>query len=320
MTTLPPLPESLFPVDRDGASRDNPDLFDLLWANPQTRVLPVHRGRVLLEIQPTQTGANSQASLRLFEVDQISSASFRVYLGKVNAMDGQLAGAPIVLAALTDNSATLLEPDSELWHDVRKSRVALNERDSALYLSALAMTNFHQNHIHCSHCGKPTMIQQGGWSRRCFDDNRQTFPRTDPAVIVAVSDHEDRILLGSQGVWEENRWSILAGFVEAGESLTAAAVREVEEESGVRIGDLEYVGSQAWPFPNSLMVGFRAKADPSVGVQQPTPDGVELVKVRWFTRTEIREGLAAGNLILPGPITIARVLIEDWFGGPYDVA
>lgn len=314
MTPVPPLPAKQFPIDRDSSRRDNPDLFDLLWADPATRVLAVHEGKVLLNLEPSATSA----SLNLHPVDAVTSAQFRVYLGLTTSDAVEPSGTPVVLAVLSTNGAHQLEPNPDAWHDVRKTRVSLSERDSTLYLQALALANFHQSHSHCARCGKPTMIQQGGWSRICLEDNRQTFPRTDPAIIVAVTDDEDRILLGSQGVWEANRWSVLAGFVEAGEDLVTTVIREVEEESGVHVHQVEYFSSQAWPFPNSLMIGFRAKLDPSFGNQELRPDGVEIVKVRWFSRDEVREGIANHSLVLPGPITIARRLIEDWFGGPYD--
>ena len=130
-----------------------------------------------------------------------------------------------------------------------------------------------------------------------------------------VDDH-DRILLGSQGVWEDNRWSVLAGFVEPGESLAAAVIREVYEEAGVRVVDVEYLGSQAWPFPYSLMVAFTARLDTSHGPQELAPDGVEIEKVRWFSREEI--AAERDELILPGKLSVARSLLDHWFGGDID--
>jgi NAD+ diphosphatase len=313
---LPHLPAAQVALDRDGAFRDHPELFDLLWSNPLTRVLAVHNGKVLLQ----ENEGLPIARLRLLPVDSVPSAQFRVYLGKTLYAEGaEPAGTPLVLAVLSDNSAQQLEPDASNWHELRRNGLGLSERDAATYMQALALANFHQSHVYCPRCGKPTMIQLGGWSRVCLEDGRQIFPRTDPAVIVSVIDAEDRILLGSQGVWEENRWSILAGFVEAGESLTATVVREVEEEAGVLVHDVQYLGSQAWPFPQSLMVGFTAKVDPNHSHLEIRPDGVEIVKVRWFSREDLRAEIAAGSILLPGPITIARTIIEHWYGGPLGV-
>jgi NAD+ diphosphatase len=139
------------------------------------------------------------------------------------------------------------------------------------------------------------------------------FPRTDPAVIVGVIDAEDRILLASNAAWPEDRYSVLAGFVEPGESLEGAAVREVGEESGIRVRAVRYLGSQPWPFPASVMVGFVAEADPD-GPTEPVADGVEIREVRWFSREQLAEAVV-GGLRLPGPTSIARAIIEHWYGG-----
>ena len=151
-------------------------------------------------------------------------------------------------------------------------------------------------------------MERAGWVRRCESDNLELFPRTDPAIIVGVVDEHDRILLGSQGVWEENRFSILAGFVEPGESLEAAVVREMQEEAGILVSNPEYLGSQAWPFPYSLMLGYTARY---VG-GTVTPDGEEIVKLRWFSREELKA--EANVLLLPGRLSIARAIIEHWLG------
>ena len=300
-------------IDRDYLQRDNPDLFDNLWENPATRVLAMFEGQVLL----WGTDEHPAPSIKLLPIEAVPSAQLRVYLGKTTAdHHNEPAGTPVVLAVLGTNSANQLEPNAESWHGLRKTGAGLSPRDAELYAQALALANFHQNHKHCSRCGLPTVIEQGGWSRRCFQDQSQTFPRTDPAVIVSVVDQEGRILLGSQGVWEDNRWSVLAGFVEPGEALATAVMREVYEEAGVRITDVEYLGSQAWPFPYSLMVAFTAKLDITAGPQAIVPDGIEIEKVRWFSREEI--AAERDELILPGKLTVGRALIDHWFGGDID--
>jgi NAD+ diphosphatase len=317
MSNLPHLPMAQAAVDRDYLARENPELFDVLWSDPATRVLALYDGRVLLG---EGAGSGGQASLRLLPVEDVPSAQLRVYLGKtLEESTFEPAGTPVVLAVLSTNSANQLEPNPGNWHEIRRTGFGLSGRDANLYAMANALANFHNNHKHCPSCGLPTVIEKGGWSRRCFADGKQVFPRTDPAIIVAVTDDQDRILLGSQGVWEENRWSVLAGFVEAGESLAAAVVREVSEEAGVLVDHVEYLGSQAWPFPYSLMVGFSAKLDASVPNQALVPDGLEIEKLKWFSRDEITELVAAKQIILPGPLSIARGLIEHWYGGPLNV-
>jgi NAD+ diphosphatase len=155
-------------------------------------------------------------------------------------------------------------------------------------------------------------MQQGGWSRLCVSEDRQLFPRTDAAVIVSITDDQDRLLLGTQGSWDQNRWSILAGFVEAAESLEAAVIREMKEESGLDVTNPVYLGSQAWPYPYSLMLGFTAQVDSSNSPESIRPDGVEIAKLRWFTRAELKA--EAKDILLPAKISIARSMIEHWLG------
>jgi NAD+ diphosphatase len=268
----------------------------------------MHDGKVLLR-PGTQT-----PQLLMLPVDQVPTANLRVYLGKTTSETSfEPAGAAIVLALVNDNSANQIQPDSSAWVGLRGLGAELSDRDAGIFTQALALANWHQTNQHCPKCGTPTVIEQGGWSRRCFKDNNEIFPRTDPAIIVAITDQHDRILLGSQGTWESNRWSILAGFVEAGESLEAAVVREMKEECGLEVFEIEYLYSQSWPFPQSLMLGFRAKADSSV---EFTPDGEEIVKLRWFSRADI--AAEASKLLLPSDSTISRSLIELWYGSPID--
>jgi NAD+ diphosphatase len=153
-------------------------------------------------------------------------------------------------------------------------------------------------------------VIDGGWVRSCLADEKEFYPRTDPAIIAAIVDDQDRLLLGSQGIWEDNRWSVLAGFVEPGESLAAAVEREILEEAGLRVSDIDYLASQSWPFPYSLMVGFTARAR---GNQALVPDALEIEKLRWFSRAELSAEVS--NILLPGRLSIARALIENWFGG-----
>lgn len=302
------LPLARSAVDRDYLSRSRPELFDELWANPSTRVLAMFDGAVLLH----ETDGSVVPNLKLLTVEEVPSAKLRVFLG-VSTADSphEPAGTPIVLAVLTKNAADLIEADSSAWHQLRKTGAGLSDRDAGLFTQALALSNWHSNHEYCSRCGTPTVIEQGGWVRRCFKDDSESYPRTDPAVIVALIDDQDRILLGSQGIWEENRWSILAGFVEPGESLDAAVLREMFEEAGVRVSQLEYLASQAWPFPYSLMLGFSARVEGQQGLKA---DGVEIEKLRWFSRAELAD--EAGQLLLPNRISIARAIIERWYGGP----
>lgn len=188
----------------------------------------------------------------------------------------------------------------------------LDDRDAGLASTAVGLAAWHPRHPRCPRCGAPTVPVLGGWVRRCTVDGSDHYPRTDPAVIMAVTDDEDRLLLGHAPQWPERRFSTLAGYVEPGESLEAAVRREVGEEVGIEIGDVTYQGSQPWPFPASLMLAFTARAR-STTVRV---DGVELTEARWFTRTELAEAVRSGAVLLPTHTSVARALIHDWFGGP----
>jgi NAD+ diphosphatase len=180
----------------------------------------------------------------------------------------------------------------------------LDDRDAGLFVAAVALANWHATHRRCPRCGTPTEAVDAGWVRRCPTDGSDHFPRTDPAVIVLVHDGGDSCLLGRQPSWPRGRYSTLAGFVEPGESLEQTVVREIREESGVTVDDIVYRGSQPWPFPASLMLGFEARA---VSGDAGAADD-ELEDVRWFTRADLR----SGTPMLPPPASIAHWLITNW--------
>ncbi len=301
------LPLARAAVDRDYLQRSNENLFDELWALDSTRILPMHDGKILLKHAATKP----EPALKLLPVNAVQNPQLLVYLGKsTEASVGEPVGTAVVLAVLTREEALLLEPEEKNWVTLRRNGAGLSARDSGLYAQALAIANWHEKHPRCPKCGSETEVIDAGWVRKCIADGKELYPRTDPAIIAAIIDDHDRILLGSQGIWEENRWSVLAGFVEPGESLAAAVQREIFEEAGIRVEDVEYLGSQSWPFPYSLMVGFTARAK---GEQELLPDGLEIEKLRWFTRDEIAD--QAAQILLPGKLSIARALIENWFGG-----
>ncbi len=288
------LPLAKIALDRDYLSRIRPNLFEELWANPTTRVLQMWRGKVLL---------NQDGSLKFLPPSEVKSTDLWVYLGKVlGSME------PVVLVVLPESPFESTVYTEEDWHHLRKSGMGLTSVEAAIFTQALALANWHATHRFCSNCSSATESIKGGWVLRCVDEGREIYPRTDPAIIVGVVDDQDRILLGSQGIWEENRFSILAGFVEPGESLDAAVIREMAEEAGIRVKNPRFLGSQAWPFPFSLMVGYLAEYDGGL----LTPDGEEIVKLRWFSRAELKAEV--GDLLLPGELSIARVIIEHWLG------
>jgi NAD+ diphosphatase len=187
----------------------------------------------------------------------------------------------------------------------------LGDRDAGLLTHAVALANWHATHTHCPRCGALTGLVTGGHSRLCPVDGSEHFPRTDPAVITLVTDARDRALLARNSSWPQRRVSILAGFVEPGESAEHAVAREVAEETGIAVSEIRYLGSQPWPMPQSLMLGFRARAG---GSQLIRVDQEEIAEAHWFSRDGLRASMAAGQVRLPPPVSIAYRIIESWYG------
>jgi NAD+ diphosphatase len=321
VTSLDGLALSRATVDRCAERRSEPRLFDELLADPRTALLVLAGDRVLVDDAALADGAggNEQgqvalALLRPGDVpEDLVSAALPLYLGQDGPV-GHLALALPAPDADSDGTPLLqtLTTPGRRWAGLRDVGTLLDDAGAGLFTAALALANWHAVHPRCARCGTATVVVQAGWARSCPACGAEHYPRTDPAVIMAVVDDDGRLLLGRQAAWPPKRYSTLAGFVEPGESLEAAVRREVAEEAGVVVGEVEYRGSQPWPFPSSLMVGFRGHA---VGTAVEV-DGVELAHARWWTRAEFEADLASGELMLPPRVSIARRLIEDWFGGP----
>jgi NAD+ diphosphatase len=208
--------------------------------------------------------------------------------------------------------------------DLRSAAALWPAFDATVFAQARAVLHWHARHRHCGACGAELDFVRAGWLGRCRGCGSEHYPRTDQAIIAAVTDGS-RLLLGRQAAWPARRWSVLAGFVEPGESLEQTVAREVLEESGVRVRSSRYLASQPWPFPGALMLGFLAQAEPD-----PPVAGDELEQVRWFDAGQVRAGLArdwslpagggppepAGDgIVLSSPISIARWLVEQWLAG-----
>lgn len=196
-------------------------------------------------------------------------------------------------------------------HDLRQCAHLLPEGERDIAMTAVALEAWHQRSVYCSICGAVTEVVNGGTVRRCPQCQAEHFPRTDPAVIVAILDPAERLLLARQDVWPPRRFSILAGFVEIGESLEQAVHREMAEEADVTLESTTYFASQPWPFPRSLMIGFVAHAVDD----QFTLDGTELTSGRWWTRDELRAAIESGEVDLPMNASIASRMIRSWLAG-----
>jgi NAD+ diphosphatase len=310
---VPPLARPV--IDRDGLARADESLDARFDAEPAARVVIMHGDRLLISEQVD----GSPLALDLRHPSTLPEPALRCYLGRtltvVRGSDAS-AGAPVEVRVFDEASAALIEPEAARWAGLRDLATVLDDRDATLATEALALANWHATHPRCPRCGAATEPVQAGWARRCVADESLHFPRTDPAIIVLVTDDTDRVLLGSNALWEQRRFSLLAGFVEPGESLEAAVVREIGEEAGVAVDRVEYAASQPWPFPASIMLGFTARVAAGVDPAAAMPDGEEILQLRWLSRDDLVA--AKEEVVLPGPSSIARWLLERWFGGPLD--
>lgn len=229
---------------------------------------------------------------------------------------GRLDGHRILGAEVSEPSPELDDPGRDL-RELRRVAVLLSAEEAGLALTAVGMGSWHRSMRHCPQCGGHLEPRSAGWVLRCVEDGTLHFPRTDPAVIMAVRDEQDRLLLARNAAFASRFSSVLAGFVEPGETLEAAVAREVAEEVGVRVSAVEYAGSQSWPFPRSLMLGFRAWGS---GHGELVLQAEEIAEAAWYRREELAAALTTGHLQLPGKASIARALIEDWYGGELPIA
>ena len=310
------LPLARATVDRASERRARPGLVEDLLADDATRVLLVHSGLVATTSADDPGTVVALDLLAPSDVVRPGAPTHGwLYLGS----DGPTSYLGLVLAdqgaEIVDVEGFVLRAGADLvagrqWSNLRRIGAELGARDAGLATTALALAAWHETHPRCPRCGGLTDVVQAGWVRHCPADGSDHYPRTDPAVIMAVVDDADRLLLGHAAQWPENRFSTLAGYVEPGEGIEQAVRREVGEEVAVRIGEVSYRGSQPWPFPASLMLAFRARAVTT----DITVDGVEITQARWFTRAELGAQVASGEVLVPMRASIARVLIEEWFG------
>ncbi|MFE0028079.1 NAD(+) diphosphatase [Amycolatopsis sp. NPDC059021] len=326
--SLPTLSRST--VDRQESLRTNPERLVQRWPDARVVLLedtgrtPVLEGSKTLATRKTQE----------FGTEPPPEAAF---LGEWEGVDyWSMPGTPaeggetVRMQGSWGITEEVLRVDGEFWVDLRGYGDLLDDTSAGLFTTAQALRNWRRQAKFCTRCGAPTELIQFGWASRCTRDGREEYPRTDAAVICLVHDQEgtngEHVLLARQPIWPPDRYSILAGFVEAGESLENCVVREIREEVGVEVSDVRYLGSQPWPFPRSIMLGFTARADRSAPL---TPADGEIEEALWVSRAEVRAAFAnsqtrnaaavptpiAGGkaqLILPGNSSIARVMLAAW--------
>jgi NAD+ diphosphatase len=288
-------------LDRSTHLRDDRDGIEAALADVRSRVIPVWNARNLVV-------AGDPPRAALIELDrlpqELRNAERLILLG-------QFGAAPCFACALEGSLAPQLIGNAS-FEDLRAAAPALPADDAGLLGYARAMVSWRQRHSYCGSCGAPTRASRGGHVVQCSNSacGLEQFPRIDPAIIVLISDGE-RVLLGRQASWPAGRYSTIAGFVEIGESLEDAVVREVLEETGVPVNEISYHSSQPWPFPASLMLGFTAHA---LSTEVHRKDK-ELEDARWFTREDIR----MRRFLLPTGLSISYRLIEHWFDAGHEV-
>jgi NAD+ diphosphatase len=306
----PPLARST--VDRAGFRRTDDAWLANAWSTGRVIVLDLATGgRALITDRP-----DGGSALVLRGPGEVPEAE-RWFLG-VDADGTPLWAMDAPLPELPDTRAVTLR---EIGH-------LLDDRDTGIFAEAAALANWHASHRFSPRNGRPTTTVEAGWARK-DPDGKLMWPRTDPAMIVLVHDDvpgpEGRCLLGHNSAWPTSpdgvrRFSCLAGYVEPGESAEAAVVREVGEEVGVRLRSMQYAGSQSWPYPGSLMLGFHATAARD---QPMLLDPEEIDEAHWFTREDIAK-MIAGDFVhpesgvrmsLPMPSSIAFYLVERWLSG-----
>jgi NAD+ diphosphatase len=273
-------------IDRAAHHRRDESWLAAARAHAAARCLAVREGDVLV------TGPQDAPRLAI-----VPAMGAELFLGLVDT-------APLFARLYKESDAF---PTDTRFLDLREVGLLLPAHEASEAAYALALAGWHGRHPFCALCGQPSVIAEAGHKRVCPACAAEHFPRTDPAVIVLVT-HEDKCLLARNARYRENMRSVLAGFVEPGENLEEAVAREVFEEAGVRVTAIAYQASQPWPFPSSLMLGFRARADSAA----LNVDGVEILEAAWYSRVELTIGLENGTLSLPGPLSIARRLIEEW--------
>ncbi len=281
------------PLDRADALRDDAEALARLW--PDAKVLVLDADGTALADDAGQPFVSSGRALG-------GGPGAAIFLGMQQQQAWFVAEAATVM----------LQAPQRL--DLRRAAVEWPAEIAGIFCYARGMSYWHSRNRFCGVCGAAVAFARGGFVGRCGQCGTEHYPRVDPAVIVAV-ENNGRLLLGRQATWAPRRWSVLAGFVEPGETFEQTVAREVFEETRVRVIQSHYLGTQPWPFPGALMVGFQASAHDDV----PTVDG-ELEAARWFDVEEIGAAMRreAGcddglGILLPPPISIASTLIRHWY-------
>lgn len=300
-------------LDRAAHLRGDAAAVEAMLRDPAARILPIWRGKPLFASEPRELGWLAPGHAALGPADETP-----VFLGldggprfAVDISAWQPEEVPDTVGAFFDPSEQRhpLLPADHAFGELRANMTRLDARAAELVATAKAVLGWHETHGHCARCGAKSRMIEAGWQRLCPECGARHFPRTDPVVIMLILSGND-VLMGRSPGWPEGMYSLLAGFVEPGETLEAAVRREVGEEAGVEVSRVDYLASQPWPFPASLMLGCKGEATS----REIRVDPVELEDARWVSREEMLE-IVAGRSQAMKPArkgAIARFLIEAW--------
>ena len=303
-------------LDRASDLRKSPDWLAQQWSDPDCQVLLLQNDKNLMHWD------RDQAPVAIYPLRQdikalINETNTVVFLGLNGTVPLFAAEIEISIEACFE-AQPYLEHNNHQFIDVRALGCLLNAQDAAMLAYARGLLFWNRNSLFCARCGVPTIQKQGGHAKHCSNEScgHLTFPRTDPAVIMLIEDYSNpdqpRCLLGRNAKFPNRMMSTLAGFVDPSESLEETVVRESFEEAGIRVGEVTYQASQPWPFPSSIMLGFRALATTT----DIRIDGVEIEEAGWFTVEQLKSfgewGDDDENYCLPRSDSIARYLIESW--------
>lgn len=301
-------------LDRAGVERRDPSVVDSLRRDPASRVLALWRGKPMVDIRSrdrlvwlgTDDPLLSAAPLVLLCRDG-QGARFAADVSDWQPTDPDDMAEPLFYDPTEQHHPD--QPDHHRFVELRSAMALLDPAEAEMAAMAKSVLDWHRTHSFCSTCGHESASSHGGWQRSCRSCGRQHFPRTDPVVIMLIC-HGNDVLLGRSHHWPEGMFSLLAGFVEPGETVEAAVRREVAEEVGVRVAEVDYLASQPWPYPSSLMIGCRGRAVSRELIVDP----VEIEQAHWVSREEVMEVFAGNRTdMLPARKgSIAQFLLWNW--------
>ncbi len=309
-------------LDRAGEVRSDPDALAALARDPAARAILFWRGKPL--ITPARPAGLVRLAMDHAVVQRSNTAP--ILLGReegaarfavdISEWEPEDLDADALGGFLdpSEQRHPLLD-DGMVFAELRRVMTWLDARDAELAATGKAILGWHEIHPFCARCGTKSEIANGGWQRNCPSCNASHFPRTDPVVIMLIT-HGNKVLMGRSPGWPEGMYSLLAGFVEPGETLEAAVRREVFEESGVRVGPVHYLSSQPWPFPGSLMFGCQGVAIS----EDITIDPVEIEDALWISREEMMEVFTGNHatILSARKGAIAHFLLENWLADTLD--